>query len=172
MRNLEGDKNMRRKLLCVALSLCLLVCGTVGMKNGVAVKGEEVVNFAEGKYVLSSSNESNDLMAEKAVDGDLTTRWSSAFIDNQWIMVDLGQIYTVGSVVLYWEDAYASNYTIQWSQDGETWNTAVTSNISSAGEHSHMMYNRPIRYIKIIGNERATEYGISLYEIKVLGFAN
>lgn len=133
------------------------------------VIGAEVTNLALGKYVLSSSNETNDLMAEKAVDGDMNTRWSSAFIDNQWIMVDLGDIYTVGTVKLFWEDAYASKYTIQWSQDGETWYDACTSYINSPGETVNMMYNRPARYIKIIGDERATEYGISLYELEIYG---
>ena len=136
---------------------------------------EEVIlpttNLALGKTVISSSNENDSLTANYAVDGDVSTRWSSAWKDGEWIMVDLGKLYAVGSVKINWEDAFAAAYTIQWSQDGTNWSTAVTYNAAQASEVNHMMYNRPIRYIKIIADRRATTYGASIYEIGVFGSA-
>lgn len=131
----------------------------------------EIVNFALGKTVVSSSDKDSSLAANYAVDGDSSTRWSSAWKDDEWIMVDLGKIYTVGCVTIDWEAAFASTYTIQWSQDGVTWNDALTHSTTQAISQTHMMYNRPIRYIKIIADKRGTTYGVSIYEIGVFGSA-
>lgn len=136
---------------------------------------EEVItpttNLALGKYVLSSSNEDDSLLAANAVDGDASTRWSSAWRDGEWIMVDLGKLYNVGCLTIDWEAAFASNYTVSWSQDNVTWNDALTFGTSEASSQTHMMYNRPIRYIKITANTRGTSYGVSIYEIGVFGSA-
>jgi len=56
-----------------------------------------------------------------AVDGNPRTRWSSAYADDQWIQLDLGQVVSFDRVVLVWEQAYAMNFTIQVSSDGNTW---------------------------------------------------
>lgn len=136
---------------------------------------EEVIsnttNLALGKTVVSSSDENDSYLAKYAVDGDAATRWSSAWKDGEWIMVDLGKLYNVGSITIDWEAAFASKYTVSWSQDGETWYDALTYGTSAATSKSHMMYNRPIRYIKITANTRGTSYGVSIYEIKVFGSA-
>src|SRR5207248_11224916 len=48
------------------------------------------VNLALNKTATSSSNESATYLPKNAVDGNNSTRWSSAFKDNQWWQVDLG----------------------------------------------------------------------------------
>ncbi len=149
------------------------VMGTAGQKKESPT--EEIItpttNLALNKMIVSSGDENNDLCASNAVDGDSSTRWSSAWKDGEWIMVDLGKLYTVGSVAIDWEAAYASNYTVSWSQDNVTWYDAVTYNATSAASQNHMMFNRPIRYIKITANTRGTSYGASIYEIRVFGSA-
>ncbi len=49
-------------------------------------------NIALNQPATSSSVQSSSYPASAAVDGDLTTRWSSAFSDPQWITVDLGSV--------------------------------------------------------------------------------
>ena len=58
----------------------------------------------------ASSCESSELGPEKAVDGNLQTRWASEFSDPQWFVVDLGERKTVESVILHWDAAYAEIY--------------------------------------------------------------
>ncbi|HSZ40787.1 MAG TPA: discoidin domain-containing protein [Trebonia sp.] len=65
-----------------------------------------------------------------ATDGSLTTRWSSAYEDNQWIQVDLGSRVTFDQVVIVWEQAYAETYLIQVSNDGSTWTDVLSVNNS------------------------------------------
>ena len=49
------------------------------------------------------------------MDGNLPTRWASAWSDPQWIYVDLGATYNITEVELYWETAYATSFQIQVS---------------------------------------------------------
>ncbi|WP_428957334.1 discoidin domain-containing protein [Streptomyces sp. cg35] len=71
--------------------------------------------------VSSSSNDNATNTADKAVDGDDRTRWSSAYSDDQWIRVDLGGAKAFDRITLLWESAYALTFTVQISEDGEQW---------------------------------------------------
>ncbi len=58
-------------------------------------------------------------------DGNYSTRWASDWSDPQWVQVDLGSAQTFNHVLLAWEDAYATSYQIQTSNDGTTWTHGV-----------------------------------------------
>ena len=57
-------------------------------------------NLALNKPVTASSDESAAYPGTNAVDGNYTTRWSSAFSDPQWIYVDLQAYVNVNRVKL------------------------------------------------------------------------
>src|SRR5687767_1460433 len=63
-------------------------------------------NLALGRPALASSVEAPGTVASLAVDGNLGSRWSSAFADPQWLRIDLGSAQAIGQVVLRWEAAY------------------------------------------------------------------
>ena len=166
---------MKKKLVSFVLTAAM-VCGVFSVnpvaktEKAEAATTTQVVNYALGKDVIASSTESAEYLAQNAVDGNMSTRWSSAFNDGEWFVVDLGQIRTVGAVRMYWEAAYAAEYTISWSQDNVTWYDAASRICDYySTETSEMFYNRPVRYIKITMDRRATVYGSSLYEFEVLG---
>src|SRR5579875_4035543 len=71
----------------------------------------------------ASSLENSSLPASNAVDGNTSTRWSSAWSDPQWLEVDLGTSQTICEVTLDWEAAYATAFQIQTSADGSNWTT-------------------------------------------------
>ena len=130
------------------------------------------MDYAKIATVTTSSNESNELIGQNAIDGTMSTRWSSSFKDGEWIQLDFGKIVEIGGITIHWEAAYAKSYSIAWSQDGTTWNTALTHGCSQySPETIDMFYNRPVRYIRIICNQRATQYGVSIYEIEAVGNA-
>ena len=56
-----------------------------------------------------------------AVDGNPRTRWSSSYQDDQWIQVDLGAPRTFTKITIAWEQAYARDYVVQVSDDGQAW---------------------------------------------------
>lgn len=89
-------------------------------------------NVALGKTGYASSQETSDLNANKAFDGDRTTRssrWSSS-VGNapHWLYVDLGDVKDVKTVRLYWETRKATNYQIETSNDASKWTPVKVMN--------------------------------------------
>ena len=111
-----------------------------------------------------------DQMAARwaATDGDLGTRWSSAFSDPQWLEVDLGATHTINKVVLDWETAYATAFQIQTSNDGSTWTTIYSTTAGTGGDQT-LTVSGSGRYVRMYGTARATQYGYSLWEFQVYG---
>ena len=158
------------------------------------------VNLALDKTATSSStqNACNDgtttppfsgtgcLGPENAVDGNLATRWGSATanapptppvagVDPSWLQVDLGSVQSFNTVIINWENAYATQYQILYtSQDPSTnpqWQTATTNNAGAGGTETLNFPTVSGRYIRMQGNQRATQYGYSLYEFQVYNVA-
>jgi fibronectin type 3 domain-containing protein len=124
--------------------------------------------LSQGHPATASSQESAGRTAANAVDGNTSTRWSSAFSDPQWIYVDLGATHTISSVVLTWETAYGKAYQIQTSNDAATW-TTIYSTTTSAGGTQTLSVIGSGRYVRMYGTVRATQYGYSLWEFQVYG---
>jgi len=124
-------------------------------------------NLALYKPAMSSSNEDADLKASNAVDGDLSTRWSSQFSDPQWIYIDLQNLYSIDKVILTWEEAYANNYEIRLSNDTVNWKTVYVYSNGDGGIDEIDLKNANGRYIKMHGISRATGWGYSLLEFEV-----
>jgi hypothetical protein len=109
---------------------------------------------------------SHQYAAQKAVDGDVTTRWSSSFHDPQWLLVDLGAPLTVGRVRLQWEQARAKDYELQVSNDGLLWSTARKVTDADGGTDEQEL-GTTARFVRMLGTRRNTPYGYSLYELQI-----
>ncbi len=125
-------------------------------------------NLALNKTATASSLENAGDPASAAVDGNLGTRWSSAFSDPQWLEVDLGSTQTICQVTLNWEAAYATAFQIQTSPDGSTW-TSIYSTTTGTGGTQTLNVTGSGRYIRMYGTARATQYGYSLWEFSIYG---
>lgn len=75
----------------------------------------------------------------------------------------------MNSVQLAWEGAYAKQYQIQTSTDGTSWTTALTDTAGVGGTKYIGLGSVSARYVKMYAWDRATAYGYSLYEFKVIG---
>ena len=137
-------------------------------------------NLALGKAATASSTESgNPLNAGEAVDGNIGTRWASAWnIDPSWIYIDLGATIDLDSVNLFWETACAATFDVQVSTDALSWTTVYAeTNPARFGAGPLIDHVKPlagpsllnIRYVRMLGNTRATGYGYSLWEFQVYG---
>ncbi|MEA3305709.1 MAG: discoidin domain-containing protein [Candidatus Omnitrophota bacterium] len=125
------------------------------------------VNMAKDKDVTASSEEAWDYASYKAVDGDYGSRWSSGFTDPQWIQIDLGGEETINKVILRWEAAYATSYSIQASDDAVDWRTVYSTGNGDGSIDEIIFADTTARYIRMYGTERATPYGYSLWEFEV-----
>jgi hypothetical protein len=134
-------------------------------------------NLALGRTVVASSEysdgEGKTLSAAYAVDGKAETRWSSKFTNDEWIYVDLGTVRTIGKVVLKWEKAFAKTYKIQLSNDAKTWEDAAYTTKRTGDDNLTHELNftslKSARYVRMLGVERATQWGYSLWEFEVYG---
>jgi hypothetical protein len=126
-------------------------------------------DLALNKPVVVSKSYSG-FPALNATDGNTSTRWSSEFSDSQWIYVDLGTVFTINQVVLRWETAYGRAYQLQVSNDASTWSD-VYSTTTGDGAVDDIILGAPVsrRYVRLLGIQRATMYGYSLWEFEVYG---
>lgn len=125
-------------------------------------------NLALGKTAQASTvNGSNSAMA--AIDGNETTRWESEFEDNQWIYVDLEEVFLIKRVVIQWQNAAAEVYALQVSDDAENWTTIDSVSDGSSGELRELTVSAEGRYVRIYGYTRTTGYGQSVYEFEIYG---
>ena len=143
-----------------------------------------------GAETAASSAENAGTMPSGINDGNETTRWGSSHEDNQWIVIDLGEDCFVSKIGCLWEAAYASRYLLETAPDGcptqtltvsyagqsktvtvpveEAWTVTADERIGSAGLHITPI-NDNARYVRLRGLDRATQYGISLYEVSISG---
>ena len=132
-------------------------------------------NLALNMPVTVTSTESAGLIGENAVDGSMSTRWSSAFSEPHSISVDLGDIYDLDRVVIHWEGAYAVAYDVEISTDGIQWTVANSVNTGNGGEDVVSLTGNTGRYVRIQCLQRVfiggTQYGFSIYELEVFGLA-
>jgi hypothetical protein len=139
-----------------------------GGSGGGGSGGCGSTNLALNAPTTASSEQSGSFPPSAATDGNLGTRWSSAFSDPQWLEVDLGSVQPVCQVVLDWETAYATAFQIQVSPDGSTWTTIYSTTTGTGGDQT-LNVSGSGRYIRMYGTARATQYGYSLWEFQVFG---
>ncbi|MFB7108507.1 discoidin domain-containing protein [Streptomyces sp. NPDC056291] len=123
-------------------------------------------NAALGRPASASSTENAGTPASAAFDGDPGTRWSSAFSDPQWVQVDLGSVQNLCKVDLTWETAYAKEFQIQASANGQSWTTLRSVTGATGGTASYDVSGSG-RYLRVYGTVRSTGYGYSLWEVAV-----
>ncbi|MDH2391546.1 beta-N-acetylglucosaminidase domain-containing protein [Streptomyces sp. HNM0663] len=121
----------------------------------------------EGAAASSSGDETPDFPASAAVDGDPETRWSSPAEDAAWWQLRLPRPARVGRVVLHWQDAYAASYRVQTSADGVTWHTAAAITEGRPGRADvRLDSGGPVRFLRVQGDVRGTEFGYSLFSVE------
>ncbi|ACU62526.1 Calx-beta domain-containing protein [Chitinophaga pinensis] len=123
-------------------------------------------DLALGKAVTTSSVTAGNIPT-RATDGDPTSRWESAWSNNQWIMVDLGQSYPICTITLNWQ-VLATGYTVEVSPDGTSWTNLVTET-ANAGLNKTYSVSANGRYVRMTGLTRGSAYGFSLYDFIVIG---
>ncbi len=123
-------------------------------------------NLSLNKTVVVSSIEGTGLEGPKAVDGSLSTRWSSQFSDPQYIYIDFGEVKHFDQIDLIWEAAYGKEYKIDISDDANNW-TTIEHVTNSDGGIDRILTSSDARYVRMYGIQRGTEYGYSLYEFEV-----
>ena len=149
----------------LSVAAALLSAATIGAGSAAAASCG-TTNLALHQPTTASSIQGPSWPASNATDGNLTTRWSSAFSDPQWLEVDLGSTQSICQVAIHWETAYAKAFQIQTSNDNSTWTTIYSTTTGTGGTQT-LNVSGSGRYIRMYGTVRATQYGYSIYEFQV-----
>ncbi|MGN0226997.1 MAG: discoidin domain-containing protein [Paludibacteraceae bacterium] len=144
--------------------LFALLCASI---MSFAVDEVYDVNFALASNGSSATASSGD--AALAIDGNEGTRWESAQTDDETWTLDMGQARIFNTIKIQWEGAYASEFTLSTSNDGENWTTLYTeTGLSQAGWQKIKVAKTTAQYIRYHGTKRATGYGQSFFEFQVM----
>lgn len=142
------------------------------MQVAVQVLPSLAINRALGRTAMASASETccNNEEPWRTFDGNPATRWSSPYVDNHWIYVDLGEAFDISRVVLNWEVAYGTDYDLQVSYDAQTWTTVLPVRGGNGGIDEHTLSSPASgRYVRMYGLTRGTPFGFSLWEMEVYG---
>jgi F5/8 type C domain/Beta-1,3-glucanase/Putative Ig domain len=151
----------------LSVAAALLSAATISAGSAAAASCG-TTDLALHQPTTASSTQGPSWPASNATDGSLTTRWSSAFSDPQWLEVDLGSSQPVCQVAIHWETAYAKAFQIQVSNDNSTWTTIYSTTTGTGGTQT-LNVSGSGRYIRMYGTVRATQYGYSIYEFQIYG---
>lgn len=124
-------------------------------------------NLALNKPAYASSTASGEPVLVTDENGD--TRWASKESDNQWIYVDLGKESMVNGVGLNWEEAYGKSFKIQVSGDARSWQDVYTTTEGRVGKQRIDFDDVNARYVRMLGVERGSGWGYSLWDFAVYG---
>jgi hypothetical protein len=129
-------------------------------------------NLAAGKPVTASSVNgtliASNVTAPKTYLNYRDYRWESGFSDSEWITVDLGSVQDINRIILKWYIHYAKTYKIQTSTDGVNWTDDLTAHGASFSVSDEKFPTTSARYIRMLGIQRGSIYGYSLYDFMVL----
>jgi beta-galactosidase len=108
---------------------------------------------AGGRFVApTASASSSQTPADRAIDGDRSTRWAASGPDlPQWWQVDLGSPQAVTAVELAWEHPDGHyRFTVSTSGDGQHWKTASDHTSGNGeGDGRATLADVPARYVRL-----------------------
>ena len=136
----------------------------------------EGVNVAKGAAVTTNSQDMNpsyydQVKLENVVDGQGATRWAGTHTSGAWIVADIGREVPINEITLQWSGAYATEYKVSFSTDGETYITAYSTKNGPGGvELITLPETYRARYIKLdmedVAAINGVKYGFSLCELE------
>ncbi len=173
--------SMKKRIIWIAVAAVMLIAAAILLTCGLIGRNEDD-NLAgiRGVEVSADSEESSELAAGKAIDGDATTRWSS---ENNWdnsshyIELKFPQEVSVSFVVLFWERLNASEYSLEGSMDGINYETLVSFSSPAKLKRQEIAFENAslLKYLRLSINGVSLDesqyfnlyQNVSLYEIEV-----
>src|SRR5690606_14735382 len=121
------------------------------------------------KASCSSNENSSPLFdVDNILDGDPSSRWSSAKSESATVELDLQKSYQISKLKIQWEASYASEYSIEISDNGKDWKPLFVDFQSDGGIDEHTFQPVVARHLRLNATKRApNKWGYSIYEFEV-----
>src|SRR5262249_30419550 len=110
MHERVAERSHTRRRTPALAAVLALIAGLLGIGLQQTAYAAADTTIALGSEATASSVEGAGTPASAAVDGDMATRWSSAWSDPQWLQLDLGANASVSGFSIAWEAAFATAY--------------------------------------------------------------
>ena len=142
------------------------------ISSGAAARAAMPANLALDAVATASSTELDDarFVPAHVNDGDVSTRWSSKYVDASWLQLELAEPAEIATVVLEWPNACARSYRIQTSVDGVAWTTRAersAQNTCPRIDELSLDVDEPVGFVRMQGVTRWSTWGYSLSEFRV-----
>jgi hypothetical protein len=103
------------------------------------------------------------------MDGNMETRWSSDYKDDQRVTLDLGKLQEIAVLRLHWETAAPAEYIISVSDNGRAWAPIYELKEGKEGPRvDDAKLGAKTRWVRLDLKKRTTEWGFSLWEMQTL----
>ncbi len=141
-------------------------------------QGDTLVYIPVTAAAASSFDQTPDWAPEPnpmaPVDGDMLTRWSSDYLnEDEWISFDFGKESVVSDIIVRWERAHSRKYKILASNDASRWQEVYAEENGKSGAVETIFSPVKCRYVKIFNVEKVNEdWGISIWEAEFYGPAS
>ncbi len=127
---------------------------------------ESRVNLLLGKPITSNYDESGELTASFAVDGDYVSRWSGLGLEGEpyhVLTVDMGAEYAIGEFNIIWESVRAP-FSVLYSADGVSY-TEFDTYLDDGSQRTFInLFGTKARYIRV-QIQRSGQY-TSIFELE------
>lgn len=127
-------------------------------------------NLLLGQKASASSEEvSKQNFANRAVDGDVRSRWcNNGSESGAWLQIDRGEVAKVSSLRIHWEQEAAYRYRVESSVDGKQWKTVVDQSDNKKVERiaSHKIDATELKSLKVTYLGSSTGVWGSIWEIE------
>ncbi len=147
------------------------VSGNVVKNVLIGVADVSKANLALNRQATSSSSYGINT-ASKINDGDVLTRWESDKADGEYVTIDLESPFVLDRMNVIWEAAYATNYHVMASMNGDAWTNILTKTDGDGATDSFTISPVPAQYVRLICDKRAVvDYANSIYEWEIYGLS-
>ena len=167
-----------KKLVACLLSVATMVATLY--TPAFAYEGQPLGRNVAYNRTVNVSNSFNTNEYNKPdflTDGNLERGYQTACVssnkdnpyeDPQTWSMDLGRIYEIDKVILYWENAAAKKYKIYVSENKTDWMEVASEEAGEKGRFKYDFAPTNARYVKIELEERTMEiYGYCMYEWQI-----
>lgn len=138
--------------------------------SSLGINGAQVPDSLEkidltGKNSWASSGSGSG--TDSAFDGNTDTRWcaSDATLP-QWLTIDLGQVYDLGAIYIFFEQRSEWNYTLEVSMDGDNWEVYAKPGSKKLVDVTELK-DAQARYVRLTVNGTSGGAWASIWEMEI-----
>jgi hypothetical protein len=128
-----------------------------------------MTNLASNRAAYQSDFKGYFDMAHLVTDGQKETQWTSPFVDNEWMYIDLGKSYDINRIIIYWGENYGEEYKLLVSTDKFAWQEIFHQKKGKGKKERITFPTVKGRYVKFQGIKGKPNSGFMIAEMEIYG---